>query len=415
MAWLTRLPSGRRIVGFCLLALLFNVALGGAALLANQGLEQRLALSGASDPAWTDPALRPALEALRQEVAEFGAWQAKVLGALVAADLIGFALFAAAFGRGSSKHLPDRTAGRLVVGPPSDHGAPAPETAAETGRAEHVDDLVSGFEKTASDLVSAINAAAERLEGASRSVGGRSLDVVGEVKVADEAIDVAVLNMTASARIVGELAAATTEIAENAAGSLGVVGRAVEQAEKTARTIDVLAGQAREIGVVVDLIRSIARQTNLLALNATIEAARAGASGRGFAVVAAEVKSLARQTAQATEGVARNIAAIQEAAFQAARDVVASSATMNAVVNSAGAVSAAAEQQREASREIAERMSEALDSASFGAEAMRKVSPAAVEAQATARDVGRLSDDLSVSAQRFAREVGDFLARVKAA
>ncbi|MGB3721377.1 MAG: methyl-accepting chemotaxis protein, partial [Pacificimonas sp.] len=100
-------------------------------------------------------------------------------------------------------------------------------------------------------------------------------------------------------------------------GASTVVDRASEQAEQAMQTADLLAEHAKAIDSIVSLIRDIAGQTNLLALNATIEAARAGESGRGFAVVASEVKSLASQTARATDDIARKISAIQDSTGKA--------------------------------------------------------------------------------------------------
>src|SRR5258708_3409586 len=102
------------------------------------------------------------------------------------------------------------------------------------------------------------------------------------------------------ANIIGQMTRATQ-----------IASKAAAEAQKTNETVEGLAMAARQIGQVVDLINEIASQTNLLALNATIEAARAGDAGRGFAVVASEVKSLASQTALATEDIRSQIAAIQ--------------------------------------------------------------------------------------------------------
>jgi methyl-accepting chemotaxis protein len=289
------------------------------------------------------------------------------------------------------------------------------ESSRQGERAGQVGRLVRSFEDSAFAVVQTIEDASRRLQDAARLVSDRSRDVVGQAKIADAAIDVAVANISASAGVVEELAAATSEIAENAAGSRGVVGSAVQQARQTAANIGALAEQAKEIGAVVDVIRSIASQTNLLALNATIEAARAGEAGRGFAIVAAEVKSLASQTAEATARIAGTIAGLQAAAFQAAEDVVQSSATMNDVALSTGAVSVSVEQQREASAEIAERMCEALERASSGAEAVRSVAPAAEAAEAVSVDVARLSANLDAAAQHLAIEVREFLRKVEAA
>ena len=289
------------------------------------------------------------------------------------------------------------------------------EAARQAARADHLGELIAGFEGAASQVVRTINDAGVQLQTAARRVSARSRDVAGEAKRADQAIALALANISASAGIVEELASATAEISDNATGSQGIVGHAMEQSRQTAANINALAAEAQDIGAVVDVIRSIANQTNLLALNATIEAARAGESGRGFAVVAAEVKSLAGQTASATARIAGTIAGLQNAAFGAAGDVVQSSATMNEVALATSAVSSAVEQQREASLEIAQRMCEALDCATSGADAVRGVAPAAEEAEAVAADVARLSADLDLASKHLAREVGAFLERVRAA
>src|SRR5690606_7475951 len=114
-------------------------------------------------------------------------------------------------------------------------------------------------------------------------------------------------NVTAAASSVEELAASIGEISSQAHKSTEVASRAVEEARRTTTTMGELANAATRIGEVISLIQAIAGQTNLLALNATIEAARAGEAGRGFAVVASEVKSLAGQTARATEDIAGQI------------------------------------------------------------------------------------------------------------
>src|SRR6185503_7716095 len=194
-------------------------------------------------------------------------------------------------------------------------------------------------------------------------------------------------------------AASIGEIAGQAAKSTEVARRAVSEAERTAKTMTDLSSAATRIGEVVGLIQAIAGQTNLLALNATIEAARAGEAGRGFAVVASEVKSLAGQTAKATEEIAGHIGSIQSAAADAAQaiDVVnAIIADMSAI---ASTVAVTVEEQNASVSTIAEGVNRASIESRDGSAAMSRVAGASADARATAGDVKSLADTLAADAE----------------
>src|SRR5205807_9459701 len=141
-----------------------------------------------------------------------------------------------------------------------------------------------------------------------------------------------------------ELSSSIAEIGRQVVASAQIAGKAVDEAGATNATMQGLADNASRISVVVDLIQVIASQTNLLALNATIEAARAGEAGRGFAVVASEVKSLASQTAKATDEIRFQIASMQQvttSAVGAIRNIGHIIGTINEVATS---IAAAVEQ-----------------------------------------------------------------------
>ncbi|TGD98020.1 PAS domain S-box protein [Methylobacterium nonmethylotrophicum] len=153
-----------------------------------------------------------------------------------------------------------------------------------------------------------------------------------------------------------ELATSVGEISQQVQRAMRVIERAVDQANATSAVVGGLAAAAQRIGEVVDMIDKIAGQTNLLALNATIEAARAGEAGKGFAVVAAEVKSLAAQTAKATESISAQIAQTRVAANEAAAAIAGIGSTIEQVNEISSAISAAVEQQAAVAQEMSTNM-----------------------------------------------------------
>src|SRR5262249_16901373 len=149
------------------------------------------------------------------------------------------------------------------------------------------------------------------------------------------------------------------DIGRQVAGSTASTGRAVNEANRAGSEIRTLADAALRIGDVVKLISEIAEQTNLLALNATIEAARAGEAGRGFAVVASEVKSLATQTAKATEEISAKVGEMQQSTTNSVAAVEAITQTIAEINGITEAIAASIEQQGQATREIARNVQEA--------------------------------------------------------
>jgi methyl-accepting chemotaxis protein len=176
--------------------------------------------------------------------------------------------------------------------------------------------------------------------------------------------------------------------------------------------IESLAETAQKVGDVVKLINDIASQTNLLALNATIEAARAGEAGKGFAVVANEVKSLATQTARATEDIVAQIAAIQQATGDAVGAIAGIGETIREMNGITTAVAAAVEEQGAASQEIARNIQEAATGTQAIVRSIAGVTAAASEAGGAANDVLAAAGDLARNAERLNGEVGTFLSKL---
>jgi methyl-accepting chemotaxis protein len=176
-----------------------------------------------------------------------------------------------------------------------------------------------------------------------------------------------------------------------------------------------LGSAADRIGEVIGIIQAIAAQTNLLALNATIESARAGEAGRGFSVVASEVKSLANQTASATQEIAGQISSIQSAVAEASQALTEANKIVDELSQIASAVAITADQQNQAVASITTGVNRASAQACLGAEAMRHLSGISSNARGNAAQVKELADRLALAGQILESEVREFLTEVLAA
>jgi methyl-accepting chemotaxis protein len=286
---------------------------------------------------------------------------------------------------------------------------------AREARSQTTAATIASFERSVNDVLGRVRDAAQRLESASSSLNASADSISAEAQTGRDRALSASSDITATAGSVEELAASIGEIAAQAQKSTSVASSAVSEARRTTTTMSELANAATRIGEVINLIQAIAGQTNLLALNATIEAARAGDAGRGFAVVASEVKSLAGQTARATEEIAGHIGSIQSAAADASQAIAQVNGIIEEISAIAASVAATVEQQNAAVSMIAEGANNASGKARAGAEAMNRFATATVEARATAVDVKALADALAQEAEGLDAQVRQFLAQVQAA
>ena len=219
-------------------------------------------------------------------------------------------------------------------------------------------------------------------------------------------------NVSAVASSAEELSASIAEINLQLAQTTELVTSAVKKAKSSSGEYAGLAQAAEKIGDVVKLIRSIAGQTNLLALNATIEAARAGEAGRGFAVVAAEVKSLAVETAKATEEIARHILAVQESTGGAVEAMHSIEDSMYEISTRASSASASVLQQNAATSEISSNAVNAARGTSMVVAALGKVSEAAIGTRTAAETVLNASNSVDDSVGNLRAEIESFLKKV---
>lgn len=291
----------------------------------------------------------------------------------------------------------------------------AQDNRAKERRSDTISSTIAEFKHSVEAVLGKLRAASTKLETSSSNLNVTADTVSAEAHTARQRVTAASENVTAAASSIEELAASISEIASQAEKSTEVASLAVSEAQRTVATMQQLGKAATRIGEVVGLIQSIAGQTNLLALNATIEAARAGEAGRGFAVVASEVKSLAGQTAKATEEIALQIGSIQSAAGDAAQAIEQVNKIITDMSAIASMVATTVDQQNNAVASIAEGVSSASSEARTGAEAMSRVAGITTDARATAADVQELADAVAVEAEGLETEVRRFLLNVQAA
>ncbi len=275
--------------------------------------------------------------------------------------------------------------------------------------------FADNFETAVGGIVSNVSSSASQLESAAATLT-RTVDTTKELsgRVAG-ASEEASSNVQSVASATEELSASVDEIGRQVQESSRIAAAAVTQAEQTDARIAKLSRAAQQIGDVVKLITAIAEQTNLLALNATIEAARAGEAGRGFAVVASEVKSLASQTAKATDEISSHITGMQVATQESVAAIKEIGQTIGQISRIAGTIATAVEQQSSATQEIARNVQSVAQGTQEVAGSITEVNRGAGETGAASGEVLNSAQTLSVESTRLRQELDRFMATIRAA
>jgi methyl-accepting chemotaxis protein len=271
------------------------------------------------------------------------------------------------------------------------------------------------FEAAVGAIVSNVSASAVQLE-ASAGTLTRTAETTQSLssKVAGSS-EAASSNIRSVAAATEELSTSVDEIGRRVHESNKIAEAAVLQAEQTDARIGKLSRAGQQIGDVVKLITAIAEQTNLLALNATIEAARAGDAGRGFAVVASEVKSLASQTAKATDEISSHILGMQGATQESVAAIKEIGGTIAQISNIASAIASAVEQQSSATQEIARSVQNVAQGTHEASADILQVNRGATETGSASEEVLNSARTLSSESTRLREELDRFMANIRAA
>ena len=286
---------------------------------------------------------------------------------------------------------------------------------AEAAKRELTERLVGNFEISVKQVVEIVGASSLGMRELAQTMSGTAERTNSQSTVVATAGEEASVSVQTVASATEELSASIGEISRQIAQSSSIAGHAVEQADRTSRSISALAEAAQRIGSVLAMITDIASQTNLLALNATIEAARAGEAGKGFAVVANEVKTLANQTARATEEISGQIQGIQTATMNTVSEIGSISQTIGQINEITSAIAAAVEEQGAATGEIARSVQQAAVAAGAVAANITGVAQAARDTDEDARRVLGSATDLSKQSDYLGREVGAFIQALRSA
>jgi methyl-accepting chemotaxis protein len=282
-------------------------------------------------------------------------------------------------------------------------------------RQRDVEKHILAFDGSVRHSLETLGSAATELHATSQSMSGTAHHTSAQATSAASTSEQTSAKVKAVVTASEQLSASISEIGQQVAHSATIATDAVQEAQRTNAMVEGLSTAAQRIGEVIKIIQDIASQTNLLALNATIEAARAGDAGKGFAVVANEVKSLANQTAKATEEITSQVSQIQSATLSTVGAIKGISKTISDISRIASSISAAVETQSTATREIARNTQDVAIGTREVSATITGVSQDAAETESAAAQVLNAAGELGRHSEMLRTEVDQFLDQIRAA
>ncbi|HYH40264.1 MAG TPA: methyl-accepting chemotaxis protein [Azospirillum sp.] len=289
------------------------------------------------------------------------------------------------------------------------------ERASRDQQRERLSARATQFARAMDEVAAGLSSAATSLHGRSAALAGDAAAATEQAEAAAGAAQDASVSVETAAQASEELRSAIAAISRQVESAAQTAARAVTETANTTGIVSGLVSAAEQIGAVVELINSIAGQTNLLALNATIEAARAGEAGKGFAVVASEVKSLANQTAKATEDIQAQVGAIRAATGNAIGAIEGIAALIKNLSGLNGEVASAVQQQEAATHQIFASARAAADNSRRVTSSVEALSTTVSTTSTQMREVTSGAESVSNQSERLKDEVRRFVAEVSAA
>lgn len=277
---------------------------------------------------------------------------------------------------------------------------------------EFTTETLEGFKERTTTVVSQVRSQSNQMETTGRNLSRKSDEAVKQSESTASSVAVTNDGIQAAAAAAEELSMSVREISQQVVETRDIVTDGTGESKRSVEVVEKLTEASERIGVIVELIKSIASKTNLLALNATIEAARAGEAGKGFAIVAQEVKALASQTQTATDDIQRQIEGIRNVVTESAKLNEAIAAIMKMIEDRTVNIASAVEEQSHATDEIARSMSRAADATGNLAKSTQILLDTASNNAEASESVIETSQKFTEATDNLSKELEKFVARL---